>query len=63
MLPATSPSGPPVSLMDHGSCVGLRPMAFSASRRKTATPSEVTPYSLWLIPARGLDDMNADGIA
>ena len=63
MLPATSPSGPPVSLIVHGRSVGSISIALSASRRKTATPSDVTPYSLWLMPARGFDDMKADGIA
>mmetsp|Transcript_27188 Transcript_27188/g.79407 ORF Transcript_27188/g.79407 Transcript_27188/m.79407 type:complete len:223 (-) Transcript_27188:1962-2630(-) len=63
MLPATSPSGPPVSLTDHGSVRGERPSALSATSRKTATPSDVTPNSLWLMPSAGLDDMNAAGRA
>ena len=62
MLPATSPSGPPVSLIVQGSSVGLMPIALKASPKKTATPSDVTPYSLWLMPARGLLEMNAAGM-
>mmetsp|Transcript_5849 Transcript_5849/g.16420 ORF Transcript_5849/g.16420 Transcript_5849/m.16420 type:complete len:292 (-) Transcript_5849:1346-2221(-) len=42
MLPATSPSGPPVILMVNGLVVST-PVARRASSRKTATPSEVTP--------------------
>lgn len=43
MLPATSPSGPPVSLTVHGSAVGLMPSERRPESRNTATPSEVTP--------------------
>mmetsp|Transcript_19916 Transcript_19916/g.34895 ORF Transcript_19916/g.34895 Transcript_19916/m.34895 type:complete len:255 (-) Transcript_19916:86-850(-) len=59
MLPATSPSGPPVSLIVHGCAVGSIPKDRSPESRKTATPSGVTPYTLWLMPASGFDDMNA----
>mmetsp|Transcript_842 Transcript_842/g.3030 ORF Transcript_842/g.3030 Transcript_842/m.3030 type:complete len:262 (-) Transcript_842:1935-2720(-) len=61
MLPATSPSGPPVIFTEKGSSRGLRPVACRATSRNTETPSEVTPYSLWLMPAPGLDEMNAEG--
>jgi hypothetical protein len=35
--------------------------AWRTSCRKTATPSEVTPNSLWLMPASGLEDMKVEG--
>ena len=62
MLPATSPSGPPDSFTVHVSACGSIPIERSASARKTATPSEVTPNSLWLIPARGFDEMKQQAI-
>mmetsp|Transcript_66601 Transcript_66601/g.134250 ORF Transcript_66601/g.134250 Transcript_66601/m.134250 type:complete len:410 (+) Transcript_66601:420-1649(+) len=70
MFPATSPSGPPVILtVKDGSgapaafcwsgciCISRR-----ATSRNTCTPSEVTPYVLWLMPCSGLLLMNAEGI-
>mmetsp|Transcript_49324 Transcript_49324/g.139651 ORF Transcript_49324/g.139651 Transcript_49324/m.139651 type:complete len:349 (+) Transcript_49324:929-1975(+) len=69
MLPATSPSVPPVIFSVTASSSGLprwmsgcMPRFLRAVSRKTCTPSEVTPYVLWLKPESGLDDMKADGI-
>mmetsp|Transcript_27689 Transcript_27689/g.66709 ORF Transcript_27689/g.66709 Transcript_27689/m.66709 type:complete len:202 (-) Transcript_27689:2746-3351(-) len=62
-FPPTSPSGPPVIFTVKGCVVGSIPrVARKATSRYTFTPSEVTPYSLWLIPARGLELMNAAGV-
>lgn len=61
MLPATSPSGPPVIFTVNGRARGSIPRALRATSRKTFTPSLVTPYTLWLMPAPGLELMKAVG--
>ena len=63
MLPATSPSGPPVIFTVNGCLRGSMPRARSATSRKTFTPSLVTPYTLWLMPAPGFELMKASGRA
>mmetsp|Transcript_8179 Transcript_8179/g.18573 ORF Transcript_8179/g.18573 Transcript_8179/m.18573 type:complete len:204 (-) Transcript_8179:598-1209(-) len=62
-FPATSPEGPPLSLTVKGRPVslGCSPQRRSAMSRNTATPSLVTPYVLWLIPAFALLDMKDAG--
>mmetsp|Transcript_2565 Transcript_2565/g.7387 ORF Transcript_2565/g.7387 Transcript_2565/m.7387 type:complete len:279 (+) Transcript_2565:876-1712(+) len=60
-LPATSPSGPPTSETRKASFRASIPTSRSARSTNTATPSLVTPNSLWLMPAPGFEDISASG--